>query len=143
MADQMGVTPPPMGIPPTPMSAAPGGFVNNSGQPGAMPPPELQGWSWAGFLMNWIWAIAHSAWIGLVLCLLTGPIGMIIQGVKGNEWAWQGRRWENVEQFKATEAVWVKWGVILLIVGVLLGIVGSIVGGIIAASAMHQAALSG
>ncbi len=27
---------------------------------------------------------------------------MIILGLKGNEWAWKNRKWESVEQFKAT-----------------------------------------
>ena len=139
MADQMGVTPPPppMGAP------APVGMGNTSGTPGAVLPPELQGWSWAGFLMNWIWSIAHNAWLGLVLCLLTGIIGSIIQGVKGNEWAWQGRKWESIEQFKDTERVWVKWGLILLAVGVVIWIISMVLGGILGAGAAHHAAMGG
>ena len=116
MADQMGVTPPP----PPMAAAAPAAMGNTSGTPGAVLPPELQGWSWAGFLMGWIWSIAHGAWLGLVLCLLLSGIGSIIQGVKGNEWAWQGRKWESIQQFKDTERVWVKWGVIVVIAMVIL-----------------------
>lgn len=121
--------PPPAGITPPPVASS-GGFVNNSGQgPGTPVPPEIQGWSWAGFLMSWIWSIAHSAWLGLVLCLLLGIIGNIVQGVKGNEWAWQNRRWESIEQFKATQRVWVIWGLVLLGVGVVIWIISAVIAG--------------
>ena len=108
MAEQRGVTPP-----------APRGFVNDSGQRGAQLPPELQGWSWAGFLMGWIWAIRHRAWMGLAVCLGLPGIGSIIQGVKGNEWAWQGRRWDGIQQFRDTQRVWVRVGMYLLPIKVL------------------------
>ena len=131
------MAPPPVGLQP-PSTGMPMG--NNSGQgPGTPVPPELQGWSWAGFLMSWIWSIAHSAWLGLVLCLLTGLIGMIVQGIKGNEWAWQNRRWESVEQFKATQRVWVIWGLALLALSVVISIISMVVGG---AAAMHAAAMN-
>ncbi len=123
MADQMGVTPP---APPT---GAPAAMGNTSGTPGAVLPPELQGWSWAGFLMSWIWSIAHSAWLGLVLCLLVGGIGNIVQGIKGNEWAWQGRKWESIEQFKATERVWTIWGVVLVGAGLVIWLLAIVLGG--------------
>ena len=32
-------------------------------------------------------------------------------GFKGNEWAWQNRRWDNVQQFKDVQRIWTYWGV--------------------------------
>ena len=119
--------PPPAGVPPPAAAPAAVGMANNSGQgPGAPVPAEIQGWSWAGFLMNWIWAIAHSAWIGLILCLLTGPVGPIVQGIKGNEWAWQNRRWESIQQFKDTQRVWVIWGLVLVGISVVIWIISAV-----------------
>lgn len=97
-----------------------GGFVNNSGQGRGTPVPvEIQGWSWAGFLMSWIWAFAHKASAAAALTLLLaffGPatiIGSVICAVKGNEWAWQNRRWESLEQFKNTQRVWMNVGIVI------------------------------
>lgn len=113
-------------------------MADNSGQGAGTPvPPELRGWSWAGFLMNGFWAIPHRVWTGIVLCLLlpcvgkgvevfTGLevyhtaghvlqlIGAIVLGIKGNAWAWQNRRWESVQQFRDTQRVWVIWGLVLV-----------------------------
>ena len=79
----------------------------------AVVPDEVKGFSWGAFLLGWIWAIAHNTWIGL-LCLVpyVGFIMFIILGVKGNEWAWQNRRWESVEHFKQVEAIWTRSGII-------------------------------
>ena len=170
MADQMGVTPPqpppapppPQPPPPSPMAPPPllastGGFVNNSGQGlSAAVPAELQGWSWAAFLMNWIWCIPHNAWLGLIVTLGGGfvqgilsrvahvpiplsLIGAIWCGMKGNEWAWQNRQWESLQQFRDTQSVWLKWGIILLIIGVVGGVILAIVAAIAAAALVHSA----
>jgi len=65
-----------------------------------------------------------------VLCFFLGIIGMIVQGAKGNEWAWQYRRWESIEQFKQTERLWIYAGDALLILSF-------VVGGIIGAMNHH------
>ena len=53
-------------------------------------PPEISGWSWGAFFLNWIWAIGNRTWIGLLaLVPYVGFIMCIALGVKGREWAWQ------------------------------------------------------
>lgn len=92
-------------------------------------PEELKGWNWGAFLLNWIWAIGHNVWIGLIALL--GPASLImaiILGLKGNEWAWQNRQFNSVEEFKTIQKAWTKWGIIVLIIGVVLGIIGGILG---------------
>ena len=43
---------------------------NTSGKGKGHPIPDgVKGWSWGAFLLNWIWAIGNSTWIGL-LCLI-------------------------------------------------------------------------
>jgi ribosomal protein S27AE len=95
---------------------------NTSGQGGqAVVPREVMGWSWGAFLLNWIWSIGNNVWIGL-LCLIpyAGILMIIILGVKGNEWAWQHKRWDSVEHFKRTQKKWRDWGIGLLIIGILI-----------------------
>lgn len=103
------------------------GGLNDSGTGGlAVLPPELKGFSWAAFLMNWIWSIAHNTWIGLLVFIVPFPIMQIVLGVKGNEWAWQNRKWDSIEQFRATQRVWLMWGIGLTILGVIFGLLGLI-----------------
>lgn len=96
--------------------------ANTSGQgPSALVPEEIKGWNWGAFWLNWIWAIGNQVWIGL-LALVLGIIMAIILGIKGNEWAWQSRRFESVEQFKQVQAAWSKWGWIYFAVSVVVAI---------------------
>ena len=89
--------------------------------------PQVQGWSWGAFFLNWIWAFAHrlNAWGAglLIVGFLSGlfpPLGLLVfagniyLGIKGNELAWQQRPFRSVEQFKATERVWMIWGLVLV-----------------------------
>jgi len=92
--------------------------VNDSGTGAtAVLPDELKGFNWGACLMSWIWSIAHNTWIGL-LTFVFGIIMMVVLGFKGNEWAWQNRKWDSVEQFRETQRVWTKWGIGLTIVGI-------------------------
>jgi len=108
---------------------------NTSGQPGAKLPDKLKGWNWGAFLLNWIWAIPHRAWLGLVLSLLLNIVGAIYLGVMGNELAWQNRRFADINEFKAVQKAWATWGLVLLLVGVGLGVAGAVLGLIIALGA--------
>jgi len=93
---------------------------NTSGQGStAIVPPEIKGWNWGAFFLNWISAIGNKTWIGLLaLVPYAGFIMAIVLGVKGSEWAWQNRQWESVEQFKATQRVWAIWGLALFLIGI-------------------------
>ncbi len=98
-----------------------GNALNNSGQPGAQLPAELQGVNFGAFFLNWIWAIAHNYWLGL-LCFVP-CVGFVMQFYmlfKGNEIAWQNRRWDSVQQFKEVQHKWMLWGVGLLVVSCVL-----------------------
>ena len=123
----------PYGGPPIANPSGDGPFgpsVNNSGQPGAQLPPELQGVNIGAFFLNWIWAIAHNTWIGL-LCLVpcVGTVMAFVLLFKGNEFAWQNRRWESVQQFKDVQRKWMMWGIALTVLGcVSYGILGALGG---------------
>jgi hypothetical protein len=75
-------------------------------------PREIICWNWGAFFLNWIWGIRNRTYIAF-LCLLpiAGFVMMIILGMKGNEWAWQNKRWESVEQFQQVQKNWSKWGI--------------------------------
>lgn len=82
--------------------------VNNSGQ-GKMAalPPELTGWNWGAFFLTWIWGIGNSTFIAFLTFIPFVNLVMIfVLGAKGNEWAWQNKRWNNIEHFKKVQKLW-------------------------------------
>ena len=91
-------------------------------------PPELRGWNWGAFLLTWIWGIGHNVWIALVaLGGLIPYVGWVISivmaivlGVRGNEWAWQKKKWDSIEQFRKTQRTWMWWGVGMIVLQLLL-----------------------
>jgi len=76
-------------------------------------------------------------WSFLVFVPYLGALVMPwILAFKGNEWAWQNRRWESVEHFKRVQHTWMIWGlwitiaVTLIVTVILLFALGLIVWGI-------------
>ena len=110
------------------------GTTNTSGQgSSSVLPQELQGWNWGGFLLTWIWGVGNQVWLAL-LALIPVPFAAlavaVVLGLKGNEWAWQSKKWDSIAQFQRTQRIWMIWGIValflplLFIVGVLLIMVG-------------------
>lgn len=101
---------------------------NNSGTKSPEVPEEIKGWSWGAFLLTWIWGIFNSVFISLLMFIpLVNVVIWILLGIKGNEWAWQNKRWESIEQFKRVQKKWAIAGVIVFIAGLVLGVLQVIV----------------
>ena len=91
----------------------PDGFLleqteNTSGQGKlAKIPPEIPAWNWGAFFLSWIWGVGNSVWIAL-LCLIpfVNWVMIFVLGAKGNEWAWQNRKWDSIEHFKRNQRTW-------------------------------------
>jgi hypothetical protein len=123
-----GYGPPPVAVP----QYGTGGYSpytptdgNTSGMgPGYNLPADTQGWSFAGFVPWGLFSFfnGNPTWgaIGLVLSVFGFYIVYCIYiGVKGKEMAWQGRRFESIEQFNETMRAWNTWGLVLLCLSVL------------------------
>lgn len=111
---------------------------NTSGQGAAsVLPEELKGWNWGAFFLNWIWGIGNNVWIALV-SLVLGLIWMIVLGIKGNEWAWQHKKWDSIEHFKKTQRTWKKWGFILFIIGIAISILYAVIAIILVATGIGE-----
>jgi hypothetical protein len=52
---------------------------------------------------------------------------IFVLGAKGNQWAWQNKKWDSVEHFKKTQRTWKRWGVALFIIGIVLGVIYAII----------------
>ena len=97
-------------------------YLSGNGKNSVLP-PEIKGWNWGAFLMNWIWGIGNKTYIALLVCVPIVNIAMLfVLGAKGNEWAWQNRTWKDIEHFKKTQKKWALYGLLLWLLGVpLLG----------------------
>ncbi len=96
-------------------------FQNNSGQGKlAALPPQLYGWNWGAFFLTWIWGIGNNTQIAFLTWIpLVNFVMIFMLGAKGNEWAWQNKRWKSIEHFKKVQKLWVTWGFALFILGML------------------------
>ena len=73
-------------------------------------PPELGGWNWAAFGLNWIWGLAHRSYAPLLVFVpFVGLVVPFIAGAMGNRWAWRNGRWDSVEQFKRVQQRWARY----------------------------------
>lgn len=81
-------------------------------------PTEIKKWNWGAFFFNFIWGIGNYSYLPL-LCLipLFNIVWIFVCGAKGNEWAWKSGKFDNVEDFLATQATWNRAGFIAFIVG--------------------------
>ena len=88
----------------------------NNPPPGYLPailPPELRKWNWGAFFLALFWSAAMRQWFWFALCFIpyVSIIPHIYLAIKGNELSWQSRNWESLEQFKATQDAWKRWGI--------------------------------
>jgi hypothetical protein len=83
-------------------------------------PAELRGFNWGAFFLSWVWGIRHRVYIALLALIPLPLIGLIVSvhvGNRGNELAWQRRRWESVDAFRKTQRRWgIAGGVVVAIV---------------------------
>ena len=107
---------------------------NNSGAGPNVTVPEIitKKFNWGACLLSWIWGIFNRSYLTfLVLIAVFVPfVGAIICigldiwfGIKGNEWAWQNKRWESAEYFHEVQRKWAVAGIIVFIVGLAFQII--------------------
>jgi hypothetical protein len=86
-------------------------------------PAEIQTWNWGAFFLNGLWGLFNRTYIALLCGIPIVGIPMaFVLGFKGNEWAWQNKRWKSIEQFQRVQKRWAIAGIILFLVGTVLSI---------------------
>ena len=94
-------------------------------------PSEASGWTFAGFVPFGIYAfvMGNVMWgvIGLLsLIPYVGGIASLVYaiyiGVNGKKLAWQGKRFDSVEQYAQAMKTWNLIGVLLFVLGILAGL---------------------
>ena len=80
-------------------------------------PPEIKGWNWGAFLLNWIWGIGNNTYIAFLMFVPFINIVMpFVLGAKGNAWAWQNKKWDSIEHFKSVQRKWCRWSLVVVVV---------------------------
>jgi hypothetical protein len=88
----------------------------SGGGSSAAVPEEVDRWNWGAFLLTWIWGVGNDTYRAFLMFVPFVNIVMwFILGAKGSAWAWQNRRWNSVEEFKATQRKWALWGAAVLV----------------------------
>ena len=113
---------------------------NDSGSgDNAVLPLELSKFNWGACFLAPLWGVAHNAkYKNIVLGVFIASIifakvqflgsflmlaviaFMFFYLVKGNEFAWKGRHFEDTAHFKYVQEIWFKWGIAAFILGALL-----------------------
>ena len=76
-----------------------------------------RGWNWGAFFLTWIWGLSNGVTQSLwALVPIWGFIYSFVLGAKGNQWAWEGREWDSIEQFRASQRKWAIWGFVTFVV---------------------------
>ena len=88
----------------------------SGGGSGSYVPDEVSGWCWGGFFWGWIWSIFNRTWIGLLGLIPVVNIAVaVLLGLKGREWAWQNRRWNDIEHFNRVQRYWSLSGLVFVV----------------------------
>ena len=97
-------------------------FRNTSGQgEQATLPPELSGWNWGAFLLNWIWGIGNNSFLTFLMFVPCVNIAVpFVCGAKGNEWAWKNKRWESIQEFRRVQKKWTMAGLVVIVAAFVL-----------------------
>lgn len=95
-------------------------------------------WSWGGAVISFWYAVYMGfgcGWVILILFLVgvqkamvestdTALAGLALYlimffylGLNSRKWAWKNRKWDNLEQFLATQRAWDIWGIVLFVLG--------------------------
>ena len=90
---------------------------------------EIKKFNWGAFGLGWIWGLFNGAYKqvvhpSLVLCAISFlPIIKIISntivwigisiyfGIKGSEWAWEGKDWKDINHFREVQKKWAIAGI--------------------------------
>jgi len=115
--------------------------ANTSGMGSNAPvPPGLGEFNWGGFLLTWIWGIGNNVWWSFLVFI--PYLGLLVipwvLAFKGNEWAWQSRRWASAEHFKSVQHTWTVWGWALSIAASVLMVLMLFVGLILLLPVLRQ-----
>ncbi|MBT9132902.1 MAG: hypothetical protein DDT32_01316 [Syntrophomonadaceae bacterium] len=89
--------------------------ISGQGTATAMP-DAIRGWNWGAFLLPPIWGLGNRTYIALLaLVPLLNWVWPFVMGAKGNEWAWQNKKWDSIDHFTRIQERWTIAGLIIVL----------------------------
>lgn len=87
-------------------------------------PQNIKQWNWGAFWLSWIWGIGNKSFnTFFALIPYFGFIWMFVCGAKGNEWAWENKKWASVENYNNTQRKWAIIGNSLAVLSIILALI--------------------
>lgn len=85
----------------------------------------ISSWNWGAFFLYPFWGFANGTWWAFLIAVFFGwtIIPNIVFGIMGSKWAWQNKRWRDLNHFTTVQDSWKKWGIGLFLVNITLGII--------------------
>lgn len=82
---------------------------------------ELSKWNWGAFFLYPFWGFANGmGWLFFISFIPIPLIANVILGINGSRWAWENKRWRDIEHFVEVQRSWKNWGIGLCIAGAIL-----------------------
>lgn len=119
------------------------GNSSGFGKDSIVPDEVAHHFNWGAFFLNWIWGIVNRTYIApivfisvifvLILAVLfikiLGPISVLLGpvsfifliifsfwlGKNGNKFAWQNKKWKNIDEFHKIQKMWAIAGLLFFI----------------------------
>ncbi len=93
--------------------------IRSGSQEGEIP-DEIRDWNWGAAAFTGYWLAYYSSWKSLLIIPLmiipyVNIIVAIIFGMSGNQWAWQSKKWANVEEFNNAQRKSSFWAILTFI----------------------------
>lgn len=80
--------------------------------------PTAFGWNWGAFFLPGIWGLFNGCWWLFLLQFVPVPFVIpIVAGLKGSEWSWQNKSWNNVQSYEEAQKSWAIAGFVLFGLG--------------------------
>ncbi len=96
-------------------------------------PTRINSFNWAACIVTPIWGLFNNTPIACLAFILPfiPYVGWLLSilfslycGVKGNEWAWENKEWESINQFHAVQRKWAFWA-LAIETGIIIALVSA------------------
>lgn len=84
-------------------------------------PDTIKQWNWGAFWLTWIWGIFNETFVSLLALIPGVNIFMAFYlGKKGNELAWQNKKWKSEADLLKVQRKWEKAGWVILVLSTII-----------------------
>ena len=87
---------------------------------------EINKFNWGAFFLYPLWGFANGMWWTFLIamfCWWTFIIPNIIFGIKGSKWAWENKKWRDINHFITVQDSWKKWGIGVFLANIFLTLI--------------------